>query len=139
MASTFRKLRVAWTAGAVLVCLLPAISLGSDEVQYVPPKSPAVREKLEWFRDQKLCLMMHFGVYSILGITESWPLSTKDAFWARTDIECVRVRHLASGFNIPFAEANGDTRGVILTFPGGFVRDEYADAFMVEYRWPRKD
>ena len=107
--------------------------------EYVPPKSPLVREKLEWFRDQKLCLMMHFGVYSFLGITESWPLSTKDAFWARTDIECVRVRHLASGFNIPFAEANGDTRGVILTFPGGFVRDEYADAFMVEYRWPRKD
>ena len=54
MASTFRQLRVAWTAGAVLVCLLPAISLGSDEVRYVPPKSPAVCEKLEWFRDQKL-------------------------------------------------------------------------------------
>ena len=37
-----------------------AASHGSDEVQYVSPKSPAVREKLEWFRDQKLCLMMHF-------------------------------------------------------------------------------
>ena len=51
MASTFRKLRVAWTAGAVLACLLPAISHGSDEVLYVPSKSPAVREKLEWFHD----------------------------------------------------------------------------------------
>ena len=38
MASTFRKLRVARTAGAVLACLLPAISHGSDEVPYVPPK-----------------------------------------------------------------------------------------------------
>ncbi len=54
---------------------------------YVPPKSPLVRERLEWFQDQKLCLMMHFGLYSILGITESWPLSTKDAFWARSDVE----------------------------------------------------
>ena len=55
--------------------------------KYVEPSSPLVREHLEWFRDQKLCLMMHFGLYSIWGITESWPLSTKDAFWARADIE----------------------------------------------------
>ena len=55
--------------------------------EYVPPKSPLVRERLEWFKDQKLCLMMHFGLYSIWGITESWPLSTKDAFWARADVE----------------------------------------------------
>ena len=55
--------------------------------EYVPPKSPLVREKLEWFRDQKLCLMMHFGLYSIWGITESWPLATKDAFWARANVE----------------------------------------------------
>jgi len=53
--------------------------------KYVPPKSPLVRERLEWFRDQKLCLMMHFGLYSVLGITESWPLSTKNAFGASWD------------------------------------------------------
>jgi len=56
---------------------------------YVPPSSPAVREHLEWFKDQKLCLMMHFGLYAVPGITESWPLVTKDAFWARTDIDWV--------------------------------------------------
>lgn len=54
---------------------------------YVQPSSPAVRDRLEWFRDQKLCLMMHFGLYSTLGITESWPLVTQDAQWARADIE----------------------------------------------------
>ena len=48
--------------------------------------------------------------------------------------DVVRVRHLASGLDIPFVESDGDTRGVILTFPEGFVRDEYADAFEVEYR-----
>ena len=53
---------------------------------YVPPSSPQVRAKLEWLKDQKLCLMMHFGLYSVLGITESWPLSTEDARWARADI-----------------------------------------------------
>ena len=48
--------------------------------------------------------------------------------------DVVRVRHLASGLDIPFAEADGDSRGVTLTFPEGLVRDEYADAFEVEYR-----
>ena len=55
--------------------------------KYVVPSSPLVRERIEWLRDQKLCLMIHFGLYSVLGITESWPLSTKDAAWARSEIE----------------------------------------------------
>lgn len=34
--------------------------------------------------------MMHFGLYSTMGITESWPLVTKETFWARSDIEWER-------------------------------------------------
>ena len=64
-----------------------AVVNARPEDEYVPPKSPLVRERLEWFKDQKLCLMMHFGLYSTMGITESWPLVTKDAFWARNDVE----------------------------------------------------
>ena len=41
---------------------------------YIYPSDPAVREKLEWFQDQKLALMVHFGMYSQMGICESWPL-----------------------------------------------------------------
>ena len=33
----------------------------STEESYVWPTDPAVRKKLEWFRDQKLGLMMHWG------------------------------------------------------------------------------
>lgn len=64
-----------------------AVAVGAFGADYVVPASPLVRERLEWFQDQKLCLMLHFGLYSILGITESWPLSSQDAFWARSDIE----------------------------------------------------
>ena len=64
-----------------------AVAQAYPEDKYVEPSSPLVRVKIEWFRDQKLCLMMHFGLYSIWGITESWPLSTKDAPWARADVE----------------------------------------------------
>lgn len=55
--------------------------------RYVVPTSSEVQAKLEWLKDQKLCLMMHFGLYSQLGIVESWGLSSKDAFWSRSEAE----------------------------------------------------
>ena len=75
----------------LLMCIRVLVNVAAAQTQpdnrYVEPESPLVREHIEWFRDQKLCLMMHFGLYSIWGITESWPLVTKDAFWARADVE----------------------------------------------------
>ncbi|MBQ3793115.1 MAG: alpha-L-fucosidase, partial [Lachnospiraceae bacterium] len=44
----------------------------SQEDQYVWPTDPEVVKKLEWFRDQKFALMMHWGTYSQLGLVESW-------------------------------------------------------------------
>ena len=41
---------------------------------YVWDDNPAVRKHLEWFLDQKLGLMVHYGIYNELGIKESWPL-----------------------------------------------------------------
>ncbi|HCM12877.1 MAG TPA: hypothetical protein DHW85_06840, partial [Lachnospiraceae bacterium] len=55
--------------------------------EYVWPTDPKVLKKLEWFQDQKLALMMHWGPYSQLGIVESWALSDADADWARTGID----------------------------------------------------
>ena len=57
----------------------------SAEEAYVWPNDPKTLEKLEWFQDQKLALMMHFGVYSQLGIGESWSLSDEDASWSRSE------------------------------------------------------
>ncbi len=59
----------------------------SQEDAYVRPDDPLVLQKLEWFRDQKLALMMHFGIYSQLGICESWPLSDGDSSWSRRDVD----------------------------------------------------
>jgi len=61
----------------------------TDERNYVVPEDPKVREKLEWFKDQKLGIMMHWGPYSQLGIVESWALSDKDGYWSRKDIDWV--------------------------------------------------
>lgn len=55
--------------------------------KYVWPTEPKVLEKLEWFQDQKLALMMHWGPYSQIGLVESWALSDADADWARRGVD----------------------------------------------------
>ena len=59
----------------------------SREDEYVRPDDPLIRERLEWFQDQKLALMMHFGIYSQMGICESWPLSDEDSSWSRGGVD----------------------------------------------------
>lgn len=59
----------------------------STAKHYVKPTDEAVLRKLEWFQDQKLGLMMHWGPYSQLGIVESWALSDMDADWSRNGID----------------------------------------------------
>lgn len=49
---------------------------------WVRPKEQEVLDKLEWFRDQKFALMMHFGLYSQLGVNESWCLIDKERSWS---------------------------------------------------------
>lgn len=31
-----------------------------------------MEDKMQWFRDAKLGIFMHWGIYSVLGVTESW-------------------------------------------------------------------
>lgn len=54
---------------------------------YMIPKDPLIRQRLEWFSDQKLALMMHWGPYVQMGIYESWPLVDSDRSWTRSQIE----------------------------------------------------
>ncbi|WP_163536227.1 alpha-L-fucosidase [Gracilibacillus sp. YIM 98692] len=59
----------------------------SSEENWVQPDDPLLLERLEWFKDQKLALMMHWGPYSQLGLVESWALSDEDGEWSRDDID----------------------------------------------------
>lgn len=43
-----------------------------------------LKNKLEWFKDQKLGVIFHWGLYAVAGIVESWQLSKEDE-WARGD------------------------------------------------------
>lgn len=59
----------------------------SQEESYVWPKDAILREQLEWFQDQKLALMVHWGVYNQLGMVASWALSDEDAEWSRRMVD----------------------------------------------------
>jgi alpha-L-fucosidase len=54
---------------------------------YVAPTDELLQERLEWFQDQKLALMMHWGPYSQLGLVESWALNEEDAEWSFTGVD----------------------------------------------------
>ena len=55
--------------------------------EYVQTDDPLVRAELEKFKDRKLGLMMHFGMYTQLGIHESWPLVDSAAKWSRSLVD----------------------------------------------------
>ncbi|MFC0470518.1 alpha-L-fucosidase [Halalkalibacter kiskunsagensis] len=61
----------------------------SSEKKWVKPDKPILNEQIEWFKDQKLGLMMHWGPYSQLGLVESWALSDEDGDWSRDDIDWI--------------------------------------------------
>jgi alpha-L-fucosidase len=48
---------------------------------WTPPSDPAVLEKLEKWQDQKLGILIHWGIYSEWGIVESWSLVTTRESW----------------------------------------------------------
>lgn len=54
-----------------------------------------IKNKIEWFKDQKIGIIFHWGLYSQAGIVESWQLSKEDD-WARkngawrSDLETLR-------------------------------------------------
>src|SRR4051812_47986604 len=46
--------------------------------QYEWPTDPAVKAKLEKWQDQKFGMIIHWGLYSVAGIMESWNLCSED-------------------------------------------------------------
>lgn len=66
-------------AGALLLHL-PARAQ-QDEKTYIPPTDTAVQHKLDWWKDQKFGLLMHWGAYSEWGVVESWSICPEDVEW----------------------------------------------------------
>jgi alpha-L-fucosidase len=58
-------------------------NIHQQSTQYQYPTDPLVREKLETWRDQKFGMIIHWGLYAVPGIIESWELCSED--WINRD------------------------------------------------------
>ncbi|MBW3625921.1 MAG: alpha-L-fucosidase [Armatimonadetes bacterium] len=59
-------------------------SKGDPRMNEDETEEERVARQLDWFRDQKFGLFVHWGIYSQWGVIESWPLVEEDK-WARPD------------------------------------------------------
>jgi alpha-L-fucosidase len=51
--------------------------------QYEAPKEPLVKQKLDKWQDQKFGMIVHWGLYAVPGIIESWTICSED--WIERD------------------------------------------------------
>ncbi|MEP6749360.1 MAG: alpha-L-fucosidase [Bacteroidota bacterium] len=58
-------------------------NIHQQSTQYEWPTDPLVKEKLEQWRDQKFGMIIHFGLYAVPGMIESWALCSED--WITRD------------------------------------------------------
>ena len=71
-------------------CALQCTRLGTghvtnarDNESQEKETDPLVLKKLEWFKDMKFGLLMHWGPYSQWGMVESWSLCPEDEGWCQ--------------------------------------------------------
>ncbi len=70
-------------AGAWLA--LPAQFVHGTSDEYVWPDDTLVLRKLDKWQDQKFGMIIHWGLYSVPGIVESWSICSEDEEWIPRD------------------------------------------------------
>ena len=73
-----------------LICfsiLILAISAVAQDYAsyYVAPKESEVKAKLEQWKDLKFGMIIHWGLYAVPGIVESWSICSEDEDWIPRD------------------------------------------------------
>ena len=63
-----------------VAAILIALSAEFFAQQKIPTDS--IAKKMEWFADAKLCIFIHYGIYAVNGIDESWSFYNKKiGYW----------------------------------------------------------
>src|ERR1700710_3129228 len=80
-----KRLLVVLLAGCLINAslLLAQGNVHHQSTQYEWPSDPLVKEKLEQWRDQKFGMIIHYGLYAVPGMIESWALCSES--WITRD------------------------------------------------------
>lgn len=70
-------------AVSLLVSARAQQNIHHQSTQYEWPADPLVKQKLEQWQDQKFGMIIHWGLYAVPGIIESWSLCSED--WINRD------------------------------------------------------
>ena len=62
-----------------LVAFALLLNLAASAQQKIDPAS--IREKMEWYSDAKLGIFIHWGIYAVDGVSESWSFHNGDVTW----------------------------------------------------------
>lgn len=109
------------TLAVIGIILLPwchASAQGNIHQQsttYEYPTDPAVRQKLEEWRDLKFGIIIHWGLYAVPGIIESWALCSEDWIERDSTISYDQFKEWYWGLNKKFN-------------PTGFAPEQWAQA-----------
>lgn len=85
---TMKKRNILLPSCCFLFLLTQTSSFAQENIhpqpaQYEWPAEPDVRAKLEKWQDQKFGIILHWGLYAVPGIVESWTLCSED--WIERD------------------------------------------------------
>lgn len=61
--------------------------MGGSAARVLTAAEDRLARRLEWFRDQKFGLFLHWGTYSQMGCIESWPLVWADRKWSNPTVQ----------------------------------------------------
>ena len=86
----------------LLILFLTPISISSQQIISSNNEIDEIN-KMRWFEEAKLGIFIHWGIYSVNGISESWSffngyISHSDymKLYITYDIKCSATRHIAS-------------------------------------------
>ena len=68
------KLLLAFTLFLAFAFKMKAQYVHERSDQYTPPEDSLVIQKLHHWQDQKFGMLIHWGLYSVAGIVESWSI-----------------------------------------------------------------
>lgn len=56
----------------ITICFLSSLTLGFSQKTVVQETPAQKQERMQWFKDAKLGIFIHWGIYAVNGIDESW-------------------------------------------------------------------
>lgn len=95
---------------ALILCSSLAHAQQNDimpqSTEYEAPTDPAVKQKLDQWQDQKFGMIIHWGLYAVPGIIESWTICSEDWIERDTTIRYDDYKKWYWGFNQKFNPTN---------------------------------